>query len=212
MVGTTRIKVCGLTRVEDGLLALELGADYLGVIRYEKSPRMATEAQARLLSNSFPVGKRVCVDFSPSSQDLEHHGDLGFDHFQIHFNLDVSLATVATWSGIVGKENLWLAPRIPPGEDFPEAALAFADTFLIDTYNARQIGGTGQTGDWAGFANLMATYPDTRFILAGGLSPTNIREAVRQSGARVVDVNSGVEASPGIKDHDKLRGFFGALG
>ncbi|WOO42473.1 phosphoribosylanthranilate isomerase [Rubellicoccus peritrichatus] len=212
MVGSTHIKVCGLTKVEDGLLALELGADYLGVIRYDGSARMATEAQARLLSNSFPVGKRVCVDVAPSIKELEHHGDLGFDHFQIHFKLDVPLETIAAWSEIVGKENLWLAPHFPPDQDFPKALLPYADTFVIDTYKKGQVGGTGETGDWTGFANLMASYPDTRFILAGGLSPDNIREAVRQSGARVVDVNSGVEASPGIKDHDKLRGFFAALG
>lgn len=212
MVGSTRIKVCGLTKVEDGLLALELGADYLGVIRYEQSPRMATESQARLLSNSFPAGKRVCVDVSPSTQELEQHGDLGFDHFQIHFKLDVPLETIAAWSEIVGKENLWLAPHFPPDQEFPKALLAYADTFLIDTYKKEQVGGTGETGDWIGFSKLMASYPDTRFILAGGLSPSNIREAVRQSGTRVVDVSSGVEASPGIKDHEKLRGFFSALG
>lgn len=211
MVSGTRVKVCGVTRVEDAQLALELGADYCGVIRYDKSPRMATEAQARRLSNSLPVGKRVCVDVSPTPQELENHGDLGFDFFQIHFDLEVAMATVAAWSGVVGREALWLAPRIPPGEPFPENMLAFADTILIDTYHAEDYGGTGQTGNWAQFGQLMRSYPDTRFVLAGGLNPENIREAVRVSGARVVDVNSGVEASPGIKDPEKLRAFFAAL-
>lgn len=211
MIGNTRIKVCGLTQVEDGQLALELGADYLGVIRYDKSPRFATEKQARLLTNSFPVGKRVCVDVDPTPQELEAHGDLGFDCFQLHFGLDIALATVAAWSGIVGRENLWLAPHLPPGEPFPENLCAFADTVLIDTYRAGKIGGTGQTGNWAAFRELMAAYPDTRFILAGGLRAENIREALRQSGARIVDVGSGVEARPGIKDAGRLRAFFGAL-
>ncbi|MGE9292425.1 MAG: phosphoribosylanthranilate isomerase [Puniceicoccales bacterium] len=206
-----RVKVCGMTRVEDAELALSLGADYLGVIRYEKSPRMATEKQARKLCNSLPVGKRVCVDVSPTPQELEDHGDLGFDFFQLHFDLDVAMSTVAAWSGIVGREALWLAPRIPPGEPFPENVLAFADTVVIDSYHAQDYGGTGKTGNWLGFAELMQRYPDTRFVLAGGLNPENIREAIRISGARMVDVNSGVEESPGIKDHAKLRAFFSAL-
>ncbi len=211
MISGIRVKVCGMTRVEDAQLALKLGADYCGVIRYDKSPRMATESQARRLSNSIPAGKRVCVDVSPTPQELEAHGDLGFDYFQVHFDLEVAMATVAAWSGIVGREALWLAPRIPPGELFPENVLAFADTILIDSYHAQDYGGTGKTGNWLGFAELMQRYPDTRFVLAGGLNADNIREAVRVSGARMVDVASGVEASPGIKDPSKMRAFFTAL-
>lgn len=211
MIGNTRIKVCGLTRPEDGELALSLGADYLGVIRAERSPRYATEKQARLLTNSFPVGKRVCVDVAPTPGELEAHGDIGFDFFQIHFEPDLTLETLASYSEIVGKEKLWLAPHLPPGDPFPENLMAYADSILVDTYNPGQIGGTGQTGNWSAFAGLMRTYPDTRFVLAGGLNPQNIREALRQSGARIVDVNSGVESSPGIKDARKMRAFFTAL-
>lgn len=211
MIGNTRIKVCGLTRVEDGLFALHLGADYLGVILYERSPRMATEQQARLLANSFPAGRRVCVDVSPTPQELEAHGDLGFDYFQIHCNLDVTPDTLAAWSGIVGKDRLWLAPRIPPQTPFPETFLPFADTLLIDAYDPDLHGGTGKAGDWGKFSATMRKYPDTRFVLAGGLNPQNIKDALRESGARLVDVNSGVESSPGIKDHDKLGAFFTAM-
>jgi phosphoribosylanthranilate isomerase len=89
--------------------------------------------------------------------------------------------------------------------------VALADTMLFDTYHPDQIGGTGETGDWKTFAKLQTKNKDNTWVLAGGLTPENIVAAIRESRAHIVDVNSGVEASPGVKDHARLRAFFAAL-
>jgi len=104
-----------------------------------------------------------------------------------------------------------MAPRLAPGDSFPEAILEFADTVLIDTFSKSQIGGTGEVGDWEGFAALRETHPQIHWILAGGLSPDNALEAVAATGAEHIDVNSGVESAPGIKDAEKLRSLFKTL-
>lgn len=206
-----QIKVCGLTREEDVELALSLGADYCGFIVYPKSPRGLSLERAAELAARVPEGKRVLVDVETGSEELARARGAGFDFFQIHTGLQVGLATLATWSGLVGKERLWLAPRVPPEEAFPEATLSFADNILVDTFKKDQFGGTGQTGDWARFAQLQEAHSETHWILAGGLSPANVLEAVVQTGARHLDLNSGIEGAPGVKDHDKLRQVFGIL-
>jgi phosphoribosylanthranilate isomerase len=205
------IKVCGLTREEDVDLAVELGADFCGFIVYPKSPRGISVERAVELAQRVPEGQRVLVDVETGSEELERVRDLGFDFFQIHAGLDLGMATLATWSGLVGRERLWLAPRVPPAEPFPELTLEFADTLLVDTYHANQVGGTGEPGDWSGFAALQDAHPDRRWILAGGLSPENIDAAVAASGARTVDCNSGLEAAPGVKDPAKVRALFKRL-
>ena len=110
-----------------------------------------------------------------------------------------------------------LAYELDGGEPAPILAirtilkLPLAATFLLDTFHAAGFGGSGKTGDWAKFARYRETYPQHTWILAGGLSPDNVAEAVAQSGAFFVDVNSGVETSPGVKDHAKLRALGEAL-
>ena len=89
--------------------------------------------------------------------------------------------------------------------------LEFADTIVLDTYSTDAYGGTGRTGNWQEFDALDDIYSDKRWILAGGLNPDNVKDAIKMSGARYVDVNSGVEASPGVKDHGKLKAFFANL-
>lgn len=211
VVNGLTVKVCGITRMADAELALELGADYLGMICYRKSPRSVTLEQARDLCNRIPAGKRVFVDVATGTDELENFADLGFDAFQLHFDLDLSLATVAAWSGIVGTEALWLAPRLPVEEPFPQPILEFADTLVLDTPVKGLYGGTGKTGDWDRFAELSTLYQHKRWVLAGGLGPDNVVAAIRASGATMIDVNSGVESSPGVKDPAKLRALFAAL-
>ena len=86
-----------------------------------------------------------------------------------------------------------------------------AGRVLIDTYSVEKAGGTGATGDWTRFSELQNAHPETSFILAGGLSPENIAAALEESEARFLDVNSGVESAPGVKDHARLAAFFSAL-
>jgi phosphoribosylanthranilate isomerase len=91
------------------------------------------------------------------------------------------------------------------------AWLPLAETFLLDTFHAEKFGGTGRTGDWEKFARHQQAHPQKTWILSGGLNPENIGEALRRSGARFVDVNSGVESAPGAKDHAKIELFVAAL-
>lgn len=204
-------KICGLTREEDIALAKELGADFFGLIVYAQSPRAVSIDRAVELMREIPAGRAVLVDVNTGTDDLRQFTKLGFGAYQIHVDLNLSLVNAAAWSGMVGADKLWLAPRLPPGEPFPQDLLNFAETFLLDTYSNTEHGGTGRTGDWSGFADWQAMYPHKQFVLAGGLNPANVKEALASTGANFVDVNSGVEASPGVKDHEKLRQLFEVL-
>lgn len=206
-----KIKVCGLTREEDVEIVRSLGADYFGIILYHKSPRGVLIERAVELSTMVPAGKCVAVDVETSIDDLRRYRDAGFDFFQIHFGLDFDQAILAEYSKLVGKERLWLAPRLASEDAFPEAILQFADTVLIDTFVRDQFGGTGKVGDWARFNTLKQSYPETNWVLAGGLSPANVLEARASTGADHLDLNSGVESAPGLKDEAKLREVFGLL-
>lgn len=205
------VKICGLTREADVDLALELGADFCGFIVYPKSARGISFERAVELSRRVPEGRRVLVDVETGTDELEQRREAGFDFFQIHAGLDVGLASLAGWSGLVGRERLWMAPRLKPGDAFPEMLFEFTDTVLVDTYHQDQVGGTGETGDWAGFADLKQRYPATNWILAGGLNPENLLAAIAATGTAHVDLSSGVESEPGKKDPEKLRELFGAL-
>lgn len=212
MIGQIHLKVCGMKRAEDARLAAELGADFLGFIFYPKSPRYLAFEAYEALAPSLPRGPgRVAVMVEPSSDDLTRARELRFRYFQIHTRHDVPPETVRGWSDAVGATNLWLAPKLPPGVAFPEAWLPLAETFLVDTFHAEGFGGSGRTGDWAGFARLAEANPGRRWILAGGLNPENVVPAIAASGARFVDVNSGVETHPGAKSPEKLRAVAAAL-
>lgn len=205
MIGNTQLKVCGQTRVEDAQAAADLGADYLGFILYPKSPRYLSLERYKELASSLPAGpRRVAVMVEPSLEELGAAVGAGFDLFQIHFVHTTPLDAVRAWSGLVGAHRLWLAPKLPPGEDVAADWLPLAATFLLDTFHSGVFGGSGKTGDWEKFARHQQAYPQHTWILAGGLSPDNLAGAIAATGARSVDVNSGVETSPGVKDHAKL--------
>ena len=200
-----------MTREPDIRQALSLGADYLGFIVYPKSPRALSLKRAAELSALVPRGKRVVVDVDTGLSDLKRYQEAGFDEFQIHVNLPANRQVIADYSDLVGREHLWLAPRLAPSDEFPEWMLEYADTILLDTYSGTQMGGTGHTGDFKRFAKFKQQFANTRWILAGGLKPSNIEAAVKQSTATQVDVNSGVESATGVKDPEKLRAFFQVL-
>lgn len=206
MISGIRLKVCGLTSLVDAEAADAVGADYLGFILYPKSPRHVTLAQFAAMSARLPPGRRpVAVMVEPTTEDLAGAAAAGFAAVQVHFREETALAQVRGWSEQIGPERLWLAPRLPPGAGLPDAWLPLARTFLIDTFHAAGFGGSGQTGDWKAFARLRAAHPEHHWILAGGLKPENLAEALRRSGARWIDVNSGVESAPGVKDAARLR-------
>ena len=211
MINGIRLKVCGLTSLVDADAADAVGADYLGFIFYPKSPRFVSLLQYQAMQERLPPRKRVAVSVEPTVEELAKQMELDFDFFQIHFNPQTAVETVAAWAGTVGASRLWLAPRLPPGAEISPELLPLAETFLLDTFHPDKMGGTGATGDWAKFKRYQQTYAGKRWILSGGLSPDNIAEAVTATGAKYLDVNSGVEQVPGIKSPAKLQALVLAL-
>ena len=205
------VKVCGITQASDIKLALSLGADYLGFIVYPKSPRALDLEKAAELLALVPNGKRVVVDVSTDPADLERYKRMGFNYFQIHVDSSLEPKVLDQYLDIVDRDQLWLAPRLAPTDPFPDWVLKYAKTIVFDTYSKDQFGGTGRTGDFARFAELKKQFFSTDWVLAGGLNPANIETAIRESTAEAVDVNSGVETAPGVKDLEKLRDFLDRL-
>lgn len=205
MVAGIRIKVCGLSTLVDAEFADQCGVDYLGFNFYPKSPRHITLETYRAMAPRLPERRKVAVIVEPTAAELAGIKAAGLDFFQIHFRHDLPVATVAEWSAAVGADKLWLAPKLPPESDVAPEFLPYAKLFMLDTFHAGGFGGSGKTGDWSKFRRHQAAHLDKFWLLAGGLSPDNIGEAIRQSGTRFVDVNSGVESAPGVKDHAKLK-------
>lgn len=212
MIDGIRFKVCGLSSLVDAEFANRCGADYLGFILYPPSPRYISLPHYSAMAPRLPERRKVAVAVEPTVEELAAFKAAGFDFFQIHFRPEhVSAARLAEWSGVVGAERLWLAPKLRPEDDVSEATLQSAKFVMLDTFHADRFGGSGQTGDWAKFVRHQTAYSKNTWILAGGLNPLNIGDALRSSGARFVDVNSGVESAPGVKDETKLKSFVVAL-
>jgi phosphoribosylanthranilate isomerase len=211
MINGIRLKVCGITSLVDAGAADAAGADYLGFIFYPNSPRGITLTQYQAMKDRLPPRKRVAVTVEPTAAELAMLVKQDFDRYQIHFSVETPLATIAAWSQLTGKAQLWLAPKLPPGRDVPPDWLALADTFLLDTFHADKYGGTGETGDWAKFKRHRDADPAKTWILSGGLTPENLPAAVSATGTRFVDVNSGVEQAPGVKSPGRLQALALAL-
>lgn len=207
MIDGIRLKVCGITSIVDAEFCDRCGADYLGFNLYEKSPRYIPLTHFQAMAPRLPERRKVAVTVEPTLDALRAMKDAGFDYFQIHYRTELPAERLTEWSRLVGEKHLWLAPKLPPEQDVSAAALAVAKFIMLDTFHAGGFGGSGKTGDWGKFARHQTAHPKNFWILAGGLNPENIGQAVRESGARFVDVNSGVEAAPGVKDETKLKRF-----
>mgnify|MGYP001553610348 CR=1 FL=1 len=150
------------------------------------------------------------VDVAPSPEVLQDRVAMEFAAYQVHFDLDTPMGLVASWSQLFGDSAFWAAPRIPPEEEmFPQVLMQFCDTFVVDAYAKDKYGGTGHSGsNWQRYLDWTHLYQHKRWVLAGGLAPENVREALLCTGAEMIDVNSGVESAPGIKDAARLGQFF----
>lgn len=187
----TRVKICGLTRQADAELAIELGAHAIGMVREPSSSRYMSSVPDwwRELA---PYAVRVAV-YGPFIAEM--HAD-AFDRFQAHEFSDGGPSTFRSISTL---------NRIPStGDVLPEASAYLLDAFSPDAY-----GGTGKTVDWPKAAEFVAWSPRP-VILAGGLTPENVRDAIDIVRPWAVDVCSGVEVSPGVKDSSKLKAFLDA--
>ncbi len=198
-----KVKICGITRLEDGLLAENLGAKAIGFVFFAKSPRNISIEKAAEIARELPKNvAKVGVFVRPSREFAEKAVKaVGLDAIQLH--------GVSRRSEMLKINDLPTILAIPVREDGLESDAAklipTADAILLDAHHPAMHGGTGKTFNWD-FAAALAKRE--KIILAGGLTPENIRAAVETVRPYAVDVSSGVEASPGIKDEDKLKRFF----
>jgi phosphoribosylanthranilate isomerase len=211
MPNGVRIKVCGLTSIDDALHADRCGADHLGFIFHPASPRNLAFEDFKAMRGRIPQRKTVAVVVEPDLTLLGKVIASGAHLVQAHFRLERWEELVPMLIENIGVERLWLAPRTPEPAQLPEALLKLGKFFLVDAFSQDKFGGTGHTSDWQGFRTLRERWHGRCFILSGGLNAENVGDAIAATDARWLDVNSGVERSPGVKDSAKVEAFFAAV-
>ena len=209
-----KIKICGLTRLEDAEAALDAGVDYLGFVFHPPSPRFIEPSRAGTLIDALGPHVRLadgrsrcvglCVNLTPEQMN-EAAALSGIDLLQVYGD-----PAPEDLAALVPECFMAVRPRSPA------EASALADRYgavsrgagpglLVDSYSRKAWGGTGEQADWSLVRQVTAVVPRT--MLAGGLAPDNVAQAVTQAEPWGVDVSSGVEAAPGLKDVDAVRAF-----
>jgi len=201
---TTRVKICGITSVADAQAAAEAGADMIGLMFYEKSPRHITLEQAAEISRALsPFVMRVGV-FVDADEALVKQaiGRCGLGLLQFH---GLETSEFCTQFGLMSMKAL----RVRDADSLRELENFQTEAFLLDAYSKNGLGGTGETFNWD--LAVEAQKFGKPIFLAGGLTPDNVAEAVRQVRPFAVDVSSGVESAPGKKDPAKVKAFIQAV-
>ncbi len=194
-----RVKLCGVTRLEDALLGVDLGVDAIGFNFVAASPRrVATELARDIAAALPPFVSRIGVFADERPAVMEANARLaGLHCLQLHGE--------ETPESCVSLAMPWYkAHRVTPEFRPEDVARYHSGTFLLDGYAPAMLGGTGRSFDWS-LARRAAAYG--RVILAGGLTPDNVEEAIAVARPYAVDVNSGVESAPGVKDAARLTEF-----
>jgi phosphoribosylanthranilate isomerase len=201
-----KVKICGITSAEDARVVVEAGADALGFIFYRKSPRYIEPTLARqIIMNLPPLVIPVGVFVNEEPQAVRNiMDDCGLAFAQLHGN------ETATYCQELGRPVL-KALRVKDRSAFLALAeyrgRAGVRGFVLDAFSDQAYGGTGQVTDWAVAAEAAKA---ANILLAGGLTPDNVGEAIQAVQPYGVDVSSGVEREPGKKDHEKVRAFIRA--
>jgi phosphoribosylanthranilate isomerase len=216
----TWIKLCGTTNLEDALMAVEAGADALGFVFYDKSPRNVTPEVVREIVAKLPEEiEKVGVFVNESAEHInEISNRTNLTAVQLYGS-----EAISSYLSYAIEVNCRIAlPKLIsvwPSASFVEGGIFIADrakkvlyAILMDSGSANELGGTGRTFDWEKCSDMVhalsATVP---LIVAGGLNPGNVAEAIRILNPWGVDVVSGVEATPGKKDPEKVRAFISAV-
>jgi phosphoribosylanthranilate isomerase len=203
----TRVKICGITRPEDAKLAVELGAWALGFILWPRSPRVADPAVAAGIALALRRRVELAGVFVNASLDeIAHAAEaLHLTHVQLHGDEGPAFCSeVARRTGA----KVIKAMRVASASDFQDLQRFHTDFHLLDTARRGAYGGTGETWDWALASKRARTAP---VILSGGLTADNVAAGIAAVEPYAVDVASGVEAAPGVKDPDALAAFFAAV-
>ena len=198
----TKIKICGLTREEDVVYAADRGADFLGFIFVPSTPRFIEPERAAAITAGIREREqrpRLVGVFRDASADYvrEIASIVGLDFVQLHgTESDEDVRAM----GIPAIKSFRVGDTLPDTTAHPAA-----DWLLFDSFEERRSGGTGRRFDWS----LLAMYPRTKpFFLAGGLSPDNVAAAISLVRPDALDISSGVELEPGVKDHAKIDELF----
>jgi phosphoribosylanthranilate isomerase len=198
------VKICGITRLEDAEAAVALGAAALGFVFWPRSPRYADPERARAIIAALPpfvttVG--VFVDQAPRLINGVA-ARVGLSAVQLHGDEPIAMLDEID-RPVVKAFALHASARAEDADCWPPRV-----RLLIDAHDPDQRGGTGRTVDWSAAAAIAARRP---VLLAGGLKPANVADAIRTVRPFGIDVSSGVESGPGVKDHALLRALFEAI-
>ncbi|MEX1257070.1 MAG: phosphoribosylanthranilate isomerase [Gemmatimonadota bacterium] len=203
-----KVKICGLTRPEDAILAQDAGASYIGAVLVSDSPRVVSPERARELSSAVTIPLVIVTGDLDPEVVAEAAETAGAAVIQVHGEASpqdlAELRARGSW-------ELWKAVRVRTRADVIAGLAWFgevADLLLLDGWHPSALGGSGTPFPWEEAMALDAEVRSgLRIGAAGGLSPENVAEVVRRLAPDLVDVSSGVEASPGIKDPGKVRDF-----
>jgi phosphoribosylanthranilate isomerase len=200
----SKVKICGITNLPDGLAAAEAGADALGFMFWDGSPRrVSPETAAGIIRALPPFVIKVGV-FVNAPADLVHRaiGDCGLSLLQFHGD---ETPDYCLQFGLMSMK----AFRVRDAESLRALPAYRTDAWLLDAFSPDKLGGTGERFDWD--LAVQARELGRPIFLAGGLTPENVGEAVRKVRPYAVDVSSGVEAAPGKKDPAKVKAFIEAV-
>ena len=194
----TEIKICGITNLEDASFAAECGADALGFIFYSRSPRyVALERVKRIIGKLPDSISKVGVFVNQELQEVKKTVEFcGLDLLQLHGDESPEYCRQFPSSLLIKAFSPRREPDLRRLRNYPARAI------VVDTYDPMCYGGTGRRSNWRLAVKVKETHS---LILAGGLNLGNIREAIETVSPHAVDVNSGVESSPGRKDHERVK-------
>jgi phosphoribosylanthranilate isomerase len=197
---TVRVKICGITSPEQALMVQQSGADALGLVIYQKSPRYVDIDQAATIRAAINDSVLAIALLVNPSEDLVNQviAQVKPDYIQFHGDETPEFCQQFNYPFI-------RAVRMRDGLDIDAEVAAYnaEGGFLFDAWSDDLYGGTGHSFDWS----RLPTTTDYKLILAGGLTPDNVAEAIAKTEPYMVDVSGGVEASPGIKDPIKVKAF-----
>ncbi len=207
--GRVRVKICGITTLADALVSIQCGADVLGFNLFAGSKRYVDPRTGHDWMINLPAHvAKVAVLVNPTWDELLRASALPFiDAIQLHGQESPQYCRRVAESGIRFAKAIPIGVSSPPGEvpDF------FTDTVLLDSCSRRGFGGMGEAFDWEVGRQFVLNHPDLQVIVAGGLTPENVAEAVRTIRPFAVDVTTGVESAPRRKDAARVRDFIAAV-
>jgi phosphoribosylanthranilate isomerase len=203
------IKICGITNLNDGQKALSLGADAIGFIAYPKSKRYIDSKKVKeivaQLSETYPSSDYVGVFVNAKKEEITPYINAGINIIQFHGN-----ETNDEVNNINIECKKWKALAISTTEEIERINNFNVHRILIDAYDKENYGGTGKLANWE-LAKKAIKETKKKVILAGGITARNITQAIQKTNPYGLDLSSGVEKSPGIKDHKKLEELFKEL-